>query len=164
VHGIATRAKLLVCLDEITSLAFRVFFESLNQQASFLLRQEGAPHSDLLPPTMMKQAVAQLKELMASFDASLLTPGASPGIPSSPYEQDFSPILSAVVDPLIQMCGKWSERLSDKADSLIFSLNCLQYITNALQLYGSFTGARSGLIEGQMEATMEALVEEEASQ
>jgi hypothetical protein len=162
------RAILLRYLDDITQSAFKLLFDVIDQQATYLLKTTQEIGADLEPPTAFKDAVNELKDLMASQDASLVQP-LSPVQDSygcifqvaTDRESSFAPVLTSVVDPLVQTCTAWSEQLSHSFSQSIFMVNCLYEILIALQLYSSFTKRSYELIEAQVEVHLELIVEEE---
>ncbi|KAJ3296955.1 Golgi transport complex subunit 6 [Borealophlyctis nickersoniae] len=149
---IGSSAQLALTLEEVSEAAFKAFMDALNAQASHLLRFVQAPHQDLMPPPAVKDTVLQLKEIMASYDSSLVT--------SPERDRDFGTILTAILDPLLQMCVLGSTSLS-ALDNAIYMVNCLHFIQAALSLY-HFTSGHVQVIESQIEAQVEVLVQEES--
>jgi hypothetical protein len=97
----------------------RVFYEAIGKQSADLLRRPDAPSMDLGPSPAVKEVVSQLKEIMKSFDTSF--------VQSDEGNQDFTPILGAMVDPLFQMCeiGAGNQSAFNRA---VFMMNCLHYV------------------------------------
>ncbi|RIB16037.1 component of oligomeric golgi complex 6 [Gigaspora rosea] len=142
-------ATLSIILKDITDSASRVFFNTLNMQAEQLLRYRQTPGADLMPPPVVKETVLQLKEIMASYETSLVT--------ATEREDDFRTILDTILDPLFQMCELGANDLS-KFDKAIYMINCLHYVQSSLTPY-SFTHGRVMLIERQIEENLEILVD-----
>lgn len=90
------------------------------------------------------------KEIMASYDSSLTT--------SPNREAGFAPILSALLDPILQLIA--APTALSAADTAVYKINNLHYILNALTLYG-FTGSRAAWLESQMEELEGHLVQHE---
>jgi hypothetical protein len=88
---------------------------------------------------------------MASHDSSL--------IPSTEKEASFSPVLTAVLSPSMQICALASTTMNSVQHS-IFMTNCLHFIQNALLLY-PFTSSRAQNIDKQMEAFLLTLSNEQ---
>ncbi|RUS34850.1 oligomeric Golgi complex subunit 6 [Jimgerdemannia flammicorona] len=151
------RAELSKTLNEITEAAFRMFFETLNAQAARLLRFLQTPSPDLSPPPAVKETVLQLKEIMSSYDSSFLTKDDSEST-TRPFN-DFSTILDAVVDPLIQMCELGAKQLN-AFDRAVHMINCMHHVQSALVLY-SFTEARARMLETEIETNLDVLVKEQ---
>jgi hypothetical protein len=117
--------------------------------------------------------VEELKDLMASYDGSLVLPlspsSAAPHTNQAGFDQNeakedgFEPILSVMVDPMIQACSAWSDALPTAFQRATLMVNCIQEILIALQLYGSFTRYRSELIQARMEVHLDILATEEVS-
>ncbi|RUS17455.1 oligomeric Golgi complex subunit 6 [Endogone sp. FLAS-F59071] len=183
------RAELSKTLHDITEAAYRVFFETLSAQAARLLRFLQTPSPDLSPPPAVKETVLQLvgdsvlkevrrqelskfriiigmsKEIMSSYDSSFLTNDASPST-SHPFN-DFSTILDAVVDPLLQMCELGAKQLNT-FDRAVHMINCMHHVQVSSKDYGesalvlySFTEARARSLETEIETNLGVLVKEQ---
>ncbi|KAJ3028214.1 Golgi transport complex subunit 6 [Rhizophlyctis rosea] len=129
--------------------AFESFMDTLHSQGAQLLNSGQTPADDLTPPPAVKETVAQLKEIMASYDASLV----------ADEKRSISDILSAMLDPLLEMCVLGAARLSP-LDNAIYMGNCLYLIQSALSHY-VFTATYMQLIESQIEEQEEVLVTEQ---
>lgn len=66
--------------------------------------------------------VPSQKEIMASYDSSLVIVSGATTVPGS----DFRETLDAMIDPLLQICDIGAEKLSPY-DRLVYKTNCLQY-------------------------------------
>ncbi|CAG8691470.1 23992_t:CDS:10, partial [Dentiscutata erythropus] len=148
-HSLFFEIDLLYEFCSITDSASRVFFNTLNMQAEQLLRYRQTPGVDLMPPPAVKETVLQLKEIMASYETSLVT--------ATEREDDFRTILDTILDPLFQMCELGANDLP-KFDKAIYMINCLHYVQSSLTPY-SFTHGRVMSLERQIEENMEILVD-----
>ncbi|CAG8837418.1 21040_t:CDS:10, partial [Gigaspora margarita] len=144
-----TIARILGPNAALSIILKEVFFNTLNMQAEQLLRYRQTPGADLMPPPVVKETVLQLKEIMASYETSLVT--------ATEREDDFRTILDTILDPLFQMCELGANDLS-KFDKAIYMINCLHYVQSSLTPY-SFTHGRVMLIERQIEENLEILVD-----
>ncbi|KAJ1547809.1 Golgi transport complex subunit 6, partial [Cladochytrium tenue] len=149
-HVAGKSSQLAQALGELTENGFKVFGDALQAQSSSLETVIKTPNADLIPPAVVRQAVDQLKELMSSYDASL--------IKYAEKEADFSRILSAVLDPLVKFCGTGTEQLT-RLENTIYVINCLHHIQMALHLY-TFTASWIKDIETKIESQMQILEEE----
>ncbi|KAJ3056818.1 Golgi transport complex subunit 6 [Rhizophlyctis rosea] len=143
-------AELAVTVRDMADAAFESFMDTLRAQAAGLLSSIQIPADDLTPPPAVKEAVAQLKEIMASYDSSLVT---------TDEKRNIMEILSAMLDPLLEMCVLGAARLS-VLDNAIYMVNCLHMIQSALSHY-AFTAAYMQLIDSQIEEQEEVLVTEQ---
>ncbi|KAI9090303.1 oligomeric Golgi complex subunit 6, partial [Phlyctochytrium arcticum] len=144
-------AQLTRTVNDLTETAYKYFFETLNTNASQLLRFVQTPGADLLPPQAVRDTVLQLREIMAIYDESIVSTEKS--------ETDFAAILSALLDPLMQMCVLGAASLPT-FDNAIYIINCLHHIQSALNLY-SFTETQSLAIDRQIDSQVDVLVSEE---
>ncbi|KAI8916853.1 oligomeric Golgi complex subunit 6 [Entophlyctis helioformis] len=119
VKTLGTFSQLSVSLEALTDSAFKVFFDTLNAQASDMLRFVQSPEQDLQPPQAVKDTIAQLREIMLSYDGSLLS--------AEEREQEFGKIIGTLMDPVLQMCLLGSSHLKP-LDSAIYMVNCLYHI------------------------------------
>jgi len=143
-------SQLSVSLNDLNQVSHRVFFDTLNAQASHLLRFVGAPDSDLLPPLSVKETLAQLKDILSSYDGSLL--------PEHQKEKEVEQVLTATLDPLLQMCVEGSAKLS-LIESATYMINSLHFIQMALVLY-PFTAKHVKIIEIQIDTQIQVLIGE----
>ncbi|RUP48780.1 hypothetical protein BC936DRAFT_143986 [Jimgerdemannia flammicorona] len=153
---------------------------SLFSNALSLCLSIQTPSPDLSPPPAVKETVLQLqspnsldyqqrtlqsnyplsivqKEIMSSYDSSFLTKDDSEST-TRPFN-DFSTILDAVVDPLIQMCELGAKQLN-AFDRAVHMINCMHHVQSALVLY-SFTEARARMLETEIETNLDVLVKEQ---
>ncbi|KAG0044297.1 Golgi transport complex subunit 6 [Gryganskiella cystojenkinii] len=148
-RAIGSEATLSKTLQELSEASMQVFFEAVGKQSADLLRRPDAPGSDLGPPPAMKEAVSQLKEIMKSFDTSFVQVDEG--------NQDFAPILSAVIDPVFQMCEIGATQRST-FDRAIYMMNCLHYVQSAL-VY-PFTKHKVEVLEKQVQEYVDTIVDE----
>ncbi|KAJ3086103.1 Golgi transport complex subunit 6, partial [Quaeritorhiza haematococci] len=151
VKAMGARAHLSAVLQDISEMSVKLFFDTLNAQASRLLRFVQTPGPDLRPPPAVKETVTQLKEILSSYDSSLLNP--------EDRDREVTNIVSAVVDPLLQMCVLGSAKLGS-SENAVYMVNCLHSIASALAAY-PFAGAQVQVFESQIDAQVEVLTVEQ---
>ncbi|KAG0256026.1 Golgi transport complex subunit 6 [Mortierella polycephala] len=149
-RAVGSDASLSKTLYEISESSMQVFFDAIGRQSADLLRRPDTPGADLGPPPAMKETVSQLKEIMASFDTSF--------VQIDEGNQDFAPILSAVIDPLFQMCEIGAANLS-AFNRAIYMINCLYYVQSAL-VY-PFAKQKVEELEKQIQQYVEVVVDEQ---
>ncbi len=167
----AMRSPLLAFLDEMTSNAFKLFYDHLHDSATALLKSPPAPPEDLSVPAPIAKMLVNLKDVMTAFDGSLMMPlppsrdptWSQANLPSlhvkaQDREDGFAPILAAMVDPLVQACTAASESLATPMDRGMFMLNCLLAVQSALQSFMSFTKRRMELLDAQLDVHVELIV------
>ncbi|KAI7850539.1 oligomeric Golgi complex subunit 6-like protein [Circinella umbellata] len=94
-------AGLAKVLHDITDMAYKYFFKTLNAQADRLLQSADPPTRELTISPVVREMTLQLKEIVSSYDSSyLIVSGESEGLPTF----NFGETLDAIVDPLVQMC------------------------------------------------------------
>ncbi|KAG9067795.1 Golgi transport complex subunit 6 [Linnemannia hyalina] len=148
--ALGTEATLSKTLHEISDASMQVFFDAIGKQSADLLRRPDSPGTDLGPPPAMKETVLQLKEIMKSFDTSFVQVDEG--------NKDFAPILSAVIDPLFQMCEIGAAHLS-AFNRAIYMMNCLHYVQSAL-VY-PFTKHKVEDLEKQVQDYVDTVVDEQ---
>lgn len=77
-------------------------------------------------------------------------------------ESDFAPVLSAALDPALEMCSKMGELRESTWDRSVFGVNCLECAISALEGFG-FTASRCRGLEEEEEAHVETLTGEHVS-
>ncbi|KAF8939551.1 oligomeric Golgi complex subunit 6 [Dissophora ornata] len=148
--AIGSEASLSKTLHEISEASMQVFFEAIGKQSADLLRRPETPGADLGPTPAVKETMSQLKEIMKSFDTSF--------VQADEGNQDFAPILSAMIDPLFQTCeiGAANQSAFNRA---IFMMNCLHYVQSAL-VY-PFTKNKVEDLEKQIQEYVDIVVDEQ---
>ncbi|KAF9957617.1 Golgi transport complex subunit 6 [Mortierella alpina] len=149
-RAIGPEASLSKTLHEISESSMQVFFEAVGKKSADLLRRPDIPAADLGPTPSMKETVSQLKEIMKSFDTSF--------VQIDEGNQDFAPILSAVIDPLFQMCEIGAANLS-AFNRAVYMMNCLHYVQSAL-VY-PFTKHKVEGLEKQVQEYVDIVVDEQ---
>ncbi|KAI9339031.1 oligomeric Golgi complex subunit 6 [Obelidium mucronatum] len=149
---------LCVELKNLHLKAFNVFLDVLNSQGVRMGAFVQKPGRDLVPPPAVKEAVLQLRELMASYESSMLIQeDVNSGDPNS--ETGFTQILAASLDPLLEMCAKGAASLG-RFENAVYIANCLYFIQSAIALY-EFTARRVEVIQSQIEEQLKVIVQEQ---
>ncbi|KAL8696085.1 MAG: hypothetical protein Q9201_007831 [Fulgogasparrea decipioides] len=115
---LGAESSIIEALRNLESSAMRQF-EALqsDQTASIQAELTQAP-SDLGVPEVLEETLSQLKALMKSYESSLT--------PIESREEDFAPILSQTLKPVLDICETIAKNLGVPATN-IFLLNC--YLT-----------------------------------
>ncbi|ORY38224.1 oligomeric complex COG6 [Rhizoclosmatium globosum] len=103
---------LCVELKGLHKKAFNVFLDILGAQGLRMSAFVQKPGRDLNPPPAVKEAVLQLRELMASYESSMMVQEDA-STTAEGGETGFSKILSASLDPLLDMWLKVLPLLED---------------------------------------------------
>ncbi|KAG8452776.1 hypothetical protein GDO86_004535 [Hymenochirus boettgeri] len=111
------------------------------------------PPVDLGPSSALNQTLSLLREILVSHDSSV--------VPLDARQADFVQVLSCVLDPLLQMCTVSASNLGT-ADMATYMVNCLYIMKTTLALF-EFTDKRLEMLQFQIEAHQDTLVNEQAS-
>ncbi|XP_060207837.1 conserved oligomeric Golgi complex subunit 6 [Lycium barbarum] len=93
----------LVVLKEA---AQKTFFDILKSRGEKLLRYPPLVAVDLSPPPALREGVSVLLEIIQTHDSMMF--------PASGQKPDFDPVISALLDPIIQMCEQAAEAHKSK--------------------------------------------------
>ncbi|KAL9241180.1 hypothetical protein vseg_015321 [Gypsophila vaccaria] len=85
--------------------AQKTFFDILKSRGEKLLRYPPLVAVDLSPPAAVREGVSVLLEIVETYDSIMLPPSKKP---------EFDPVISALLDPIIQMCGQAAEAHKSK--------------------------------------------------
>jgi hypothetical protein len=159
-----SESPLPLVFNECKHDCLKVFYDKLKDDADRLQRAPPPPPSDLSPPPQIRDAVNKLKELISTFNASL--------VPLNERAREFGPILQAIVEPLLHTCtlsatagnsgGSAGTRM-DLSSMAVYMVNCISSLVNVLSAY-EFTASRIEMLTAQIEAHMDTLVEEQTTQ
>ncbi|KAI9359441.1 oligomeric Golgi complex subunit 6 [Pilaira anomala] len=143
-------------LYEMTELAYKYFFKTLNAQADRLMQSTEPPNRSLSIALTVRDMTIQLKEILASYDSSLIVAtNSTEGFP----EFDFSETLDAIIEPLLNTCELSVSRLS-KIEQDIYMVNCLYHIQNVMVPY-DFTKQKRENIKARMNDLLNDIATEE---
>ncbi|KAM0746224.1 oligomeric complex COG6 [Meredithblackwellia eburnea MCA 4105] len=173
---IGSDALLTKVLGEIMDNANEHFFEMLRAQGRSLLRFIQPPAAALSPPHSLRDALNVLREIMGVFESSLLeTGGVREGVNStnttkpsliadrthepSAREVEFAPVLTAALDPALQMVDKMSLLRPQTWDRNVFTVNCFEMVLGTLEVV-EFVEGRWLEVGKQREEKVEELVKE----
>ncbi|XP_045070462.1 conserved oligomeric Golgi complex subunit 6 isoform X1 [Coregonus clupeaformis] len=146
-------ASLLMTIEEMHILSKKMFFNSLSLHANRLMDKVELPPPDLGPTSSLTQTLALLKEVLASHDSSV--------VPLDARQADFAQVLSCILDPLLQLCTVSASNLGT-ADMATYMVNSLYVMKTTLALF-EFTDKRLEMLEFQIEAHLDTLINEQAS-
>mmetsp|Transcript_32539 Transcript_32539/g.52727 ORF Transcript_32539/g.52727 Transcript_32539/m.52727 type:complete len:649 (-) Transcript_32539:193-2139(-) len=147
----AALSKTLLQCKEST---VKTFFTTLKQQSEKLLRYPPAVTPDLGPPLQVTEATKSLVEIATSFKSSL--------VPEENRESAFAPVVTAILDPLLEMCDKISNGL-DPSDTAVFMVNVLNSVRGTLVDF-VFCESRLKALNTQVQENMKQLVQEQTYQ
>uniref|UniRef100_A0A8B9J5J0 Conserved oligomeric Golgi complex subunit 6 n=1 Tax=Astyanax mexicanus TaxID=7994 RepID=A0A8B9J5J0_ASTMX len=145
--------SLLITIEEMHVLSKKMFFNSLSVHASRLMDKVELPPPDLGPTASLNQTLSLLREVLASHDSSVL--------PLDARQADFAQVLSCILDPLLQLCTVSASNLGT-ADMATYMVNSLYMMKTTLALF-EFTDKRLEMLEFQIEAHLDTLINEQAS-
>ncbi|PHT93179.1 hypothetical protein T459_01061 [Capsicum annuum] len=86
--------------------AQKTFFDILKSRGEKLLRYPPLVAVDLSTPPALREGVSVLLEIIQTHDSMM--------IPASGKKPDFDPVISALLDPIIQMCEQAAEAHKSK--------------------------------------------------
>ncbi|KAL6985590.1 Golgi transport complex subunit 6 [Sarracenia purpurea var. burkii] len=86
--------------------AQKTFFDVLRTRGEKLLRYPPLVSVDLSPPPAVREGVSMLLEIMETHGSMM--------VPASGKKTDFDPVISALLDPIIQMCEQAAEAHKSK--------------------------------------------------
>uniref|UniRef100_A0A3Q3VJS7 Conserved oligomeric Golgi complex subunit 6 n=1 Tax=Mola mola TaxID=94237 RepID=A0A3Q3VJS7_MOLML len=159
--------SLLITIEEMHILSKKMFFNSLSLHASRLMDKVELPPADLGPTASLTQTLSLLREVLASHDSSV--------VPLDARQADFAQshcyiycytainccVLSCILDPLLQLCTVSASNLGT-ADMASYMVNSLYVMKTTLALF-EFTDKRLEMLEFQIEAHLDTLINEQAS-
>ncbi|XP_061916872.1 conserved oligomeric Golgi complex subunit 6 [Entelurus aequoreus] len=145
--------SLLMTMEEMHILSKKMFFNSLSLHASRLMDKVELPPPDLGPTSSLTMTLSLLREVLASHDSSVVPVGAR--------QADFAQVLSCILDPLLQLCTVSASNLGT-ADMATYMVNSLYVMKTTLALF-EFTDKRLEMLEFQIEAHLDTLINEQAS-
>ncbi|CAG12780.1 unnamed protein product, partial [Tetraodon nigroviridis] len=145
--------SLLITIEEMHVLSKKMFFNSLSLHASRLMDKVELPPADLGPTGSLTQTLSLLREVLASHDSSV--------VPLDARQADFAQVLSCILDPLLQLCTVSASNLGT-ADMACYMVNSLYVMKTTLALF-EFTDKRLEMLEFQIEAHLDTLINEQAS-
>jgi len=147
------QATLSLVLNECKQDSLKLFYDLLKDQGAKLQRNPPNPPSNLEPPHEVYESINRLEDIIVIFNSSL--------VPIEERETEFSSILSAVIDPLLQACTLSAIRLS-LSDMAVYMINCISTIQSFLEPY-DFAASRVEILSAHIKAHMDTLVQEQAS-
>ncbi|KAL3678988.1 hypothetical protein R1sor_021944 [Riccia sorocarpa] len=100
-------AALSVTVREVRDAALRTFFDILKARGDKLQRYPSSVAADLSPPPAVAEAVTLLLELIENYNNMI--------VPAGIKKPDFKPVISAIVEPLVQMCERAAENYGAKS-------------------------------------------------
>ncbi|KAJ3131257.1 Golgi transport complex subunit 6 [Physocladia obscura] len=105
---IGESSTLVVDLKQVCAKTFNVFLEAIKSQGLRMNAFVQKPGRDLTPPPPVKEAILQLRELMASYESSMLLANKD----DANGEHEFSEILAACLDPVLDMCTRGNSAIA----------------------------------------------------
>ncbi|KAJ3386427.1 Serine/threonine-protein kinase smg1 [Entophlyctis sp. JEL0112] len=153
---IGEKSGLVSYLGAAYDKTFKVFLDTLKAQGVRMTAFVQKPGRELTPPPVLKEAVLQLRELMASYESSLMMQTSD----DTNGEEGFSQIMAVALDPILTLCTNGTATLG-KFENAVYIANCLFFIQSAIALY-EFTATRVESITSQIEAQIQILIDEQS--
>ncbi|KAI8350172.1 oligomeric Golgi complex subunit 6 [Blakeslea trispora] len=129
-------------LHEMTELAYKYFFKTLSAQSDRLMQSAEPPEKTLSITPAIREMTIQLKEILASYDSSLIMSTANT---EGFSEFNFSETLDAIIEPLINACELSVSRF-EKLERDIYIVNCLHHIQNVMTPYAFTKQKRESIV------------------
>ena len=151
-------AVLLYTIEELYTLSYKIFFNSLNYHCVSKIGSTDAneiesPSVDLGPSQSLNQIISTLQEVLSCQDSC--------SISIDDLKQDIPQILSTVIDPLIRSCVISASKL-DPIEMAIFLLNSFDGIYSVICNY-EYTYKYKEILQSQMDSHIETLISEQVS-
>ncbi|KAJ6626835.1 oligomeric complex COG6 [Mycena sp. CBHHK59/15] len=155
---IGDTAVLSTTLQEITDVAYKVFYDAIETQGRALLRVTlDLDDPSLTPPLAILDHAQILREIMNVYESSLLGDEGE-----AEQTAGFQRILDITVDPVIEMCSSNSEekkRMRPRWDQEVYVLNCLSYLQSVLEPF-PFTSHKRETLQDVVDEKVIHLTEE----
>lgn len=103
-------AALSVTLRDVATAAEKTFFDILKARGDKLLRYPSPIAVDLSPPPAVAEGMSALLELLDTYNGMM--------VPAGKKKPDFQPVISAMLDPIIQMCERAADAYASKSPNL----------------------------------------------
>ncbi|KAF8967344.1 oligomeric complex COG6-domain-containing protein [Flammula alnicola] len=158
---IGEQALLSTTLKEITDVAYKVFYDSIDTQSQALSRihlDEDDP--SLTPPLAILDHAQILREVMLVYQSSLLGDEDEAEINSG-----FNQVLDIMIDPVVIMCisnGEEKKKVRPRWDAEVFVLNCLCYLQSVLSTF-DFTNQKQSAIQAVIDERVTLLTDEHST-
>ncbi|XP_021724498.1 conserved oligomeric Golgi complex subunit 6-like [Chenopodium quinoa] len=102
---IGSETALCQTLWTLKEAAQKTFFDILKSRGEKLLRYPPLVAVDLSPPPAVREGVSVLLEIIETYDSMMIPSSKKPA---------FDPVISALLDPIIQMCEQAAEAHKSK--------------------------------------------------
>ncbi|KAK0210475.1 oligomeric complex COG6, partial [Desarmillaria ectypa] len=155
---IGTDTILSKTLQEITEVAYKMFFDTVETLGRSLLRIP-LDNGDLslTPPISIIEHAQVLREIMNVYQSSLLGNEDEEKLISG-----FKHVLDIMVDPAVEMCTNVAEaktKAVSRWDMSVFVLNCLSYLLSVLEPF-AFTVNKQKALQATMDERIVLLTNE----
>ncbi|KAI0672834.1 oligomeric complex COG6 [Trametes maxima] len=155
---IGKEALLSKTLEELTELAYSVFYGAIETQGRSLLHVSlDLDDTGVSPPLAILDHAQVLREMMIVYEGSLLGDEGEEEL-----QAGFRDILDKMIDPALEMAltqADEKKRQRPAWDKAAFVLNTLAYLQGVLEPF-AFTTEKRGVLQGLMEAKVLQLIEE----
>lgn len=145
-------SELIATLNELYTLSYKMFLNSLNVHATRLLDKTDPPGFDLMPNNDLRKTMSLIKDIFDSYNNSVVSMESK--------KDDYTQILDCVIEPMVQMCSISAINLP-VIDMAVYMINCIYTIYTMLSLY-EYTDKKLEKLEAQMEAHLDSLINEQA--
>ncbi|KAF8633476.1 hypothetical protein AX15_001436 [Amanita polypyramis BW_CC] len=142
-------------LEEITDVAYKVFFDSIDAQGRALLRIPLDPDDlSVVSSLAILDHCQVLREIMVIYQSSLLGDEDE-----TTRVSGFRKVLDIMVDPVLETIFTTSEekRLRTKWDQPVYALNSLIYLQSVLEPY-QFASEKQDMIQGVINGRIALLI------
>ncbi|MCO5598412.1 hypothetical protein L7F22_052507 [Adiantum nelumboides] len=100
-------AALSITLRDVAGAAEKTFFDMLKGRGDKLLRYPPPVAVDLSPPPAVGEGISALLELLTTYNRMM--------VPAGGKKPDFQPVMSAMLDPIIEMCERAADTYASKS-------------------------------------------------
>lgn len=167
-----TIPEIIKCLNQLAEYGWRQFSKCLEENISDIKDNISnvfeSTVDDLQPPEFLNEAMIDLKSVLKSYETSMnyTLPSIDDEEEEEEEKEDFKngnnysikQIIQDMTEPFLECCNRIASDLPDN-DSEIFTINCLDTVIIALQLFFTVTNFKIKQLQSRIEEISQVLLD-----
>lgn len=157
--------EIIKTLDQLVEYGWRQFSKCLEENITDIKDNMLQPPTDLQPPEFLDSAMSDLKEVLKAYEASMVTlPVENDDDESGDESSDdknshgIRQIIQDMTEPFLECCNRIASDLPDN-DSEIFTINCIDAVKMAIQLYDTITSFKLKHLDNILDELSDVLIQ-----
>lgn len=157
--GLNVVPEIIKVLDQLADYGWRQFSKCLEEKIFDIKDNMLSTTSELQPPDFLVDAISDVKEVLKSYETSMVVSLVSPALEEGKKDlHSIQQVIQDMTEPFLECCNRIASDLPDN-DSELFTINCIDAVKLVLQMYDTIAATKIKHLDSLLDEISEVLIE-----